>query len=102
VSKHETWEFPRQINERQRRYVVSMRLVKPAPPILALMVDAVIHHLRSSLDHLANYLVEWSGGEVGRAAWPVMRSRCQWARQVETPASMTVLAEGRGRAAGGG
>ena len=83
VAEQESWEFSSEVNKRERRYVVSMRLVEPVPPVLTLMVDEVIHHLRSSLDHLASYLVERSGGEVGRAAWPVMRSRCQWARQVE-------------------
>lgn len=83
ISKEESWEFSPQINEGERRYVVSIRLVKPMPPVLPLMVDEVVHHLRSSLDHLASYLVEWSGGQVGRAAWPLMRSRWQWEREVE-------------------
>jgi hypothetical protein len=83
VSKDETWEFSREDNVRESRYVVSMRLVKPMPPVLPLMVDEVIHHLRSSLDHLASYLVEWSGGQEGRAAWPITRSSSQWTREVE-------------------
>lgn len=83
VSKEETWEFSAEIDEGKRRYLVSMRLVKPVPPILPLMVDEVIHHLRSSLDHLASYLVEWSGSRVGRAAWPITTSHFQWAREVE-------------------
>jgi hypothetical protein len=83
VSKQESWKFSSQVNQGERRYVVSMRLAKPIPPVLPLMVDEVVHHLRSSLDHLASYLVEWSGGQVGRAAWPIVNSRFQWEREVE-------------------
>lgn len=83
VSKEESWKFPSKVNEGERRIVVSLRLIKPAPPVLALMTDEVVHHLRSSLDHLASYLVERGGGEVGRAAWPIVGSRFRWDRVVE-------------------
>jgi hypothetical protein len=83
LAEEETWEFPPHINEGQRRIVVSLRLAKPPPPVLALMTDEVVHHLRSSLDHLASYLVERGGGEVGRAAWPIVGSQFGWDRMVE-------------------
>lgn len=83
VTEQESWGYSSQVNQGERRYVVSMRLVKPVPPVLTLMVDEVVHHLRSSLDHLASYLVEWSGGDVGRAAWPIKSSRFQWKHEVE-------------------
>ena len=83
VSKQESWEFSSQVNEGERRYVISMRLAKPMPSVLPVMVDEVVHHLRSSLDHLASYLVEWSGGQVGRASWPITTSHFQWQREVE-------------------
>ena len=83
VSEDKSWRIGGVLNERERRYVVTMRLVEPTPPVVTLMVDEVIHHLRSSLDHLASYLVEWSGGQVGRAAWPIVGSRLQWERKIE-------------------
>lgn len=82
VTKKESWRFATEINEGERRYIVSMGLAKPPPPILAIKVDEVVHHLRSALDHLASYLVEWSGGQEGRAAWPVTKSRHEWERRV--------------------
>lgn len=82
VTVEETWGFRSQVNERERRYIVLIWLAEPPPPVLALMVDEVIHHLRSALDHLACYLVEWSGGQVGRSAWPIVRSEYQWERTI--------------------
>lgn len=83
IAEEKSWEFPTKIDEGKRRYIVSMRLVEPTPPVLTLMLDEVVHHLRSSLDHLASYLVEWSGRDVSRAAWPIMASRFKWNREIE-------------------
>jgi hypothetical protein len=83
VAEDKSWEFFAKVDQGKRRYVVSIRLVEPAPPVLALMTDEVVHHLRSSLDHLASYLVEWSGGQVGRAAWPIFGSRFRWEHEVK-------------------
>lgn len=83
LAEEESREILPEIDEGKRRYIVSIRLAKPMPPVLPLMVDEVVHHLRSSLDHLASYLVEWSGGQEGRAEWPVVGSPFGWRRQVE-------------------
>jgi hypothetical protein len=83
ISSDESWDFSSEVAEEKRRYIVSMRLVRPVPASVLLAVDEAVHHLRSSLDHLAGYLVEWSGGQVGRAEWPFARSRFHWQRQVE-------------------
>lgn len=80
----EAWEFSGEINERKRRYIVSIRLRKPLTPVFSLIGGEIVHHARSSLDHLACYLVEASGGQVTNStAWPVVRSRGEWARKVE-------------------
>ncbi len=83
ISEEKTRDFPTEIDEGKGRYIVALRLMEPVPPVFALMADEVIHHLRSSLDHLASYLVDWSGGQEGRAAWPLLSSRCKWMREVE-------------------
>ncbi len=83
ISSEDSWHFSSEIAEDARRFIVSMRLVRPIPCPVLLAVDEAIHHLRSSLDHLATYLVEWSGGQVGRAEWPSARSQAYWQRQVE-------------------
>jgi len=84
IAKQETWDFPHKVNQGERRYVVSLRLVKPPPPSIPIIGDEIIHHLRSSLDHLACYLVERSGSkDVSRTVWPIMDSPWKWAREVE-------------------
>lgn len=82
VTKKESWRFTSDFKDRERRYIVSMGLAEPPPPILTLKIDEAVHHLRSALDHLASYLVEWSDGQEGRAAWPVTKSRYEWERRV--------------------
>ena len=84
MAKEEPWEFPSEINERKRRYIVSIRLAKPISPRFALVADEIVHHLRSSLDHLACHLVETSGTQVTNStAWPIVRTRREWTRKIE-------------------
>ena len=83
-SEEEPIQWRAEIDQRKRRYIVVVRSIKPLPPVLALIGDEVVHHIRSSLDHLACYLVEASDGKVTNStAWPIVRSHWEWTRRVE-------------------
>jgi hypothetical protein len=83
-SREKPYGFRPQVDKGQRRYIWSLVVRKPIPPTAAVIGDEIIHHLRSSLDHLAGYLVESSGGEPNNVtAWPFERSHRGWIRRVE-------------------
>lgn len=83
IAKKETWGFPTQIDKGKRRYIISIRLVEPCPPPIAIVADEIVHHMRSALDHLACHLVETSGGQIERTSWPIEPSKRRWRANVE-------------------
>ena len=84
VTERKSWYIARDVNEGDRRYIFTLRLIKPCPPAVAVIADEIVHHLRSSLDHLACHLVEASGGQVTNStAWPLTDSEWEWNREVE-------------------
>jgi hypothetical protein len=85
VSDESSWEIIPDPQPEKRRIIVSVRLVREAPAELSILVDEVVHHLSSTLDHLATYLVVWSGGPEGRAGWPTVRTAKQWGAEIDIP-----------------
>lgn len=49
-----------------REYVISVRASQVAPERFSVLAGEIIHHLRSSLDHLVTSLVVANGGSIGR------------------------------------
>ena len=83
-TREKAYRLVAQIDEGKRRYIWQWCVVKPLPPEPALLMDEIIHHLRSALDHLAAYLVEACGGKPTQATkWPFEGSRWGWERNVE-------------------
>lgn len=83
-AERDPWQFGADVNQEKRRYIVMMRMLDPPPPVLALIASEVVHLVRSSLDHLACYLVESCDGQVTRStAWPVLASRESWTEKVD-------------------
>jgi hypothetical protein len=85
VSDKSTWAIIPDPQPEKRRIIVSLELVREAPIELSILLDEVIHHLSSVLDHLATYLVVWSHGPEGRAEWPTVRTATQWETEIDIP-----------------
>lgn len=85
VSDESSWEIIPDPQPEKRRIIVSLRLVAEAPIELSILLDEVVHHLSSALDHLATYLVLWSRGPEGRAEWPTVRTAEQWETDIDIP-----------------
>ena len=64
-------------------FIVVMVMREAPPTVIALLASEFVHHVRSSLDHLACYLVEASGSHITtHIAWPVLKSRKAWKKNV--------------------
>jgi hypothetical protein len=85
VSDESSWEIIPDPQPEKRRIIVSLRLVREAPIELSILLDEVVHHLSSALDHLATYLVVWSRSPEGRAEWPTVRTAAQWETNIDIP-----------------
>lgn len=85
VSDESSWEIVPDAQPEKRRIIVSLRLVHEAPVELSIILDEVVHHLASTLDHLATYLVVWSRSPEGRAEWPAIRTTKQWESEIDVP-----------------
>jgi hypothetical protein len=84
TAREGAWTLEPEINEGERRFIYSWREGIPMPPLFPVICDEIIHHLRSSLDHLACHLIEACGGEITTASgWPIKRTQGQWKRDVE-------------------
>ena len=80
----EPWGATYEVGDNFKRIIFALRIKHAPPQRFGVMAGEIVHDLRSALDHLASYFVQFYGSQPTLVtAWPVEPSQWSWARKVE-------------------
>lgn len=80
----EPWGATYEVGDNFKRIIFVFQINQTPPPRFSVVIGEIVHDLRSSLDHLASYLVEINSSKPTlTTAWPIEPSSWAWAHKVE-------------------